>query len=181
MIALFATLLVGILSLALSMKGVFQARKPMAVLKFESGSHEFEIKTPGDYSISIFGAGSIQGDTNLDIQLVLEDQWRLKVTENRMAPRFSLEGNVGIEYWRFSTTKAGRCVLTLANLEDVIAKDSMLWSKAQFQSPNDHRRLKLLVAQSVEPLHRTLSLVGFVVGGAFVIIGLFMALGKLTC
>lgn len=31
MIALFATLLVGFLSLALSIKGVFHARKPVAV------------------------------------------------------------------------------------------------------------------------------------------------------
>ena len=70
--------------------------------------------------------------------------------------------------------------MTLANLEDVVAKDSMLWSKAQFQSPNGHRRLKLLVAESVDPLNRILSIAGFVVGGPFVTIGLIHGFGEVN-
>jgi len=150
----------------------FKSIEPVAIFDFEDATNEFAIHSTGYYSISVLGAGSIYETGKIAMRLVVNEDEILDVRASPIATRFRRDGEIGVECWGFSTDSVGPCVLTIANSESVEAKDSMLISKGMFQSPINHRKLKLLIYENIRPLFKVLAVVSLVVGVNLIVIGI---------
>lgn len=149
----------------------FKSIDPVAVFDFEDATNEFVIHSTGYYSISVLGAGAIYEGEKISMALMANGDEILHVRTNPIAARFRRDGEIGVEYWGFSTDSIGPCVLTIANSESVEAKESMLISKGWFQSPINHRKLKLLIYENIRPTYKILAIVSLVVGVNLIVIG----------
>jgi hypothetical protein len=165
--------IIGLLLVVPSFKILWQftKKKPIADFEFENGSKEFELEIPGNYSISIIGAGFVRQIQKADVRLIINKSQPLKIAVNKIRPRFKQDGRTGIEYWSFSTSNYGHCILTLTNLEGIEAKSSLLGSKRIFEHPIDHNKLRLLVHQSVKPWVKLISIISIVLGAILIFFG----------
>lgn len=165
--------LIGFALIAYSIKMLLKSRSinPVATFKFEDASHEFQLEKPGYYSISILGAGFVREVQRAIIKLTLKNDHTLQVGVNKIAPRFSKETRIGIEYWGFLTDDTGRCLITFSNMEHVEAKSSMLRSKRLFESPIDHSKLQIIIHQSTQPFYKLTSIVSLILGTGLVLLG----------
>lgn len=168
--------LIGFVLIAYSIKILLKSGSinPITAFKFENASHEFEVEKPGYYSISILGAGFVREVQRAIIKLTLNNGDTLEVEVNKIAPRFSKENRIGIEYWGFSTSNIGRYFITFSNMEHVEAKSSMLRSKRLFESPIDHSKLKIIIHQSIQPFHKLISIVSLILGVGLVLFGILV-------
>lgn len=168
--------IIGFALLAFSLKVLLQIRSinPIAVFNFEDASHEFEVEKPGYYSISILGAGFVREVKRVMIKLALNNGDAIEVDANKIAPRFTKDKRIGIEYWGFSTNNAGRYNITLTNLEHLEAKSSMLRSKRLFESPIEHSKLRIFLHQSIRPLNKLISIVSLILGVGLIVSGILL-------
>jgi hypothetical protein len=168
---------IGFVLIVYSLKTLLKIRSinPIAVFNFEDASHEFKIQKPGYYSISILGAGFVREVERVIIKLTLDNSNSLEVDVNKIAPRFTKDKRIGIEYWGFSADSIGRYIITLSNLQHVEAKSSMLRSKRLFESPIDHSKLRIFIHQSIPPLHKLISIVSLIFGTGLIVFGLLAA------
>jgi hypothetical protein len=149
---------------------------PIAEFNLEDNSHQFEIVSPGYYSISILGAGFIRELQSVSSRLTLNNLYDLEVCVHKLAPRFTKDNRIGIEYWGFSTNGIGRCMITLSNVQYIQAYGSMLNSKRVFESAVEHSRLKVIIHPSIRPVYKFLSIVSLILGVGLVLSGIILGL-----
>ncbi len=136
---------------------------PSVVFDFEDGTYEFDIESPGFYSIAVLGAGFVGKFEQVRVQ-VEDENGSTEVEPYIIALRVSKGAQMATGCWYFKAETPGHYRLSISNLGAVEAKSSMLPSKRIFQSPLDRRELNILIHKSIAPLHQVFIIIGFVIG-----------------
>lgn len=136
---------------------------PSYIFSFSDGVCEFDVESPGVYSIAVLDARSVSKLEQVDIRVEVNNSDLLKVNRYIISPRFRRGGEITTGCWYFTVESQGHCRLSFSNLRAVEAKESMLTSRI-FQEPIDSSKLKIIIHKSVKPLYLFLSFVGFSLG-----------------
>lgn len=149
---------------------------PVALIKFENGSYNFNIGHPGFYSIAILGGGFVKEARRVNVELTSNDSHPVEVRTNNISFRFLKEKQIGTDHWGFSAQTTGNYTIVFSSLENLEVKKSMLWSKRLFESnlPADH--IKILIYKTTMPLYRLAAIVSLVFGIGLILSGILLNL-----
>ncbi|GAK97898.1 hypothetical protein JCM19294_1520 [Nonlabens tegetincola] len=157
---------IGLLLLIYSIRILIKSRKNKLVAEFtlDSESKEIQLDSNVLYSLSFLGAGFIDDQGKFRAELKSESGNLVKLNKTFPNYRFRKNGKLGLEYWHFSIDNSGKYILTFENLNDLIAKHSMLISKRMFQKEISPNNIKILLKEAVSTKNRLFSIVGLVIG-----------------
>lgn len=158
--------IIGILLLIYSIRILIKSNKNkfIAELTVDYESKKIQLNSRGLYSLCFLGAGFIENKGNFNAELKSENGNLVKLNKTFMNYRFRKNGKLGLEYWHFEIDKEGEYILTFENLNDLIAKHSMLISKRIFQKNINPENLKILLKKTISTKSRFLSIVSLVIG-----------------
>ena len=170
--------IIGILLLIYSIRILIKSSKNKLVAEFtlDSESKEIQLNSTGLYSLCFLGAGFVDNRGKFDAELKAENGNLIKLNKTFPNYRFRKNGKLGLEYWNFEIDKSGKYILTFENLNDLIAKHSMLISKRMFQKEISPNNLKILLKETISTKNRFFSIVGLVIGVNALIWGILIGL-----
>ncbi|MFC0604136.1 hypothetical protein [Winogradskyella pulchriflava] len=148
----------------------------MTEFTLDSESKEIQLNSTGLYSLSFLGAGFVDNQGKFGAELKSENGKLIKLNKTFPNYRFRKNGTIGLEYWHFEISESGKYILTFENLNDLIAKHSMLISKRMFQKKINPKNLKILLKETISTKNRLFSIVGLVIGVNAVIWGILIGL-----
>ncbi len=170
--------IIGILLLVYSIRILIKSSKNKLVAEFtlDSESKEIQLNSNVLYSLCFLGAGFIDNQGKFGAELKSESGNLIKLNKTFPNYRFRKNGKLGLEYWHFEIDKSGKYILTFENLNDLIAKHSMLISKRMFQKKINTNNLKILLKETISTKNRLFSIVGLVIGVNALIWGILIGL-----
>ena len=127
--------IIGVLLLFYSIRILIKSSKNKVVTVFnlDSESREIQLNSTGLYSLCFLGAGFVDDQGRLGAELKSENGNLIKIKKTFPNYRFRKNGQLGLEFWHFEIAQSGKYTLTFNNLNDLIAKHSMLISKRIFR------------------------------------------------
>lgn len=170
--------IIGILLLIYSIRILIKSSKNILVAEFtlDSESKEIQLNSTGLYSLCFLGAGFVDNQGKFSAELKAENGNLIKLNKTFPNYRFRQNGTLGLEYWQFEIVKGGKYILTFENLNDLIAKHSMLMSKRMFQKKINPENLKVLLKETISTKNRLFSILGLVIGANALIWGILIGL-----
>ncbi|WP_167597979.1 hypothetical protein [Leeuwenhoekiella sp. ZYFB001] len=170
--------IIGILLLIYSIRILIKSSKNRQLAEFnlDSQTKQIELKSNGLYSLSFLGVGFIDNQGNFKAELKSENGNLIKLNKTFPNYRFRQNGTIGLEYWSFEINKKGKYTLTFKNLNDLIAKKSMLSSKRMFQNNIKTDPIKIIVKKTTAIETRIFSIIGLVIGINALIWGILIGL-----
>lgn len=146
------------------------------VFDYQDGVLEFDIETPGAYSIAVWRAGSVSNLTQVAIELQTLNDRPLKIKRYIISPRAVVDGETVTGCWYFITESIGQHKLSLSNLAATKAKKSMSPLKREFENDIEKNRLRIFIHKSVLPLYQILAPLALVIGLNMVMLSFFIDL-----
>lgn len=158
--------LIGVISVGWSLVTLVDLMRadPRFVFGFEDGVLEFEIESPGVYSIAVLGAGYVGNLSQVSTSLQTNSHDPLDVRRYIVNPRMRIDGQMATGCWHFIAEGLGNYTLSFSNLAAIKAKESMTPVRGVFRKPIDSNRLRIIIHRSVRPLYQFLAILGLVVG-----------------
>jgi len=168
----------GILLLTYLIRILIKSSKNKLVAEFilVSESKEIELNSTGFYSLCFLGAGFVDNQGKFNAELKSENGNLIKLNKTIPNYRFKMNGTLGLEYWHFEIVEGGKYILTFENLNDLIAKHSMLISKRKFQQNINPKNIKILLKETISAKNRLFLIVGLVIGVNALIWGILIGL-----
>lgn len=143
---------------------------PSYIFNFSDGVYEFDVESPGVYSIAVLDARFVSKLEQVDVRVEVNNSDLLTVNRYIVSPRFRRGGEITTGCWYFTAESQGCYRLSFSNLKAVEAKESMLMSRI-FQEPIDSSKLKIIVHKGVKPVYLFLSIAGFTLGLHMMMVG----------
>ncbi|SFU65406.1 hypothetical protein SAMN05216480_111123 [Pustulibacterium marinum] len=163
-------IVLGFIGLTMTFFGVkwtvtsFKA-KEISCFPFNNLKKEFEIKRPGQYTLSIIGGGFVGNTSNFHISVKTKDHQKIvDYEENFMRPRFRKNGKIGVEYLQFKISDSGLYKVEIENPEDLIVKKSIVKTKQFFQAPLAVENIEISIGETI-PISKKLFGIIFLVLG----------------
>ena len=158
--------LIGVISVGWSLVTLAHLMRadPRFVFEFEDGVLEFEIESPGVYSIAVLGTGYVGNLSQVSTRLQTNSRAPLDVRRYIVNPTMRIEGQMATGCWYFIAEGHGNHTLSLSNLGAIKARESMSPVRRVFRKPIDSNRLRIIIHRTVRPLYQFLAILGLVIG-----------------
>ena len=144
---------------------ILQSRKEeVAVFTLSDHPNKLELKS-GHHAVCLIDVGFFDDNGKSIVMLKSENGKTIKINGVYLNPRFIRNNRTVFEFWNFYIEEAGIYELTFQNLNDMIAKKSMLPLSALLQSKIDPESIKVLIREVVPLRSRIFSLFALIIGG----------------